>query len=165
MPDWLHLSIFGITQFVMLVGLFGSIFPIFPGVFIMWLAALGYGIVTKFDTIGLVIFLLMTLLMIVAGVVDNLFMAAGTRKGGASWGTVVVAILAGVGGTILFPPLGGLVAAPLAVLLLEYIRLRDLKQAASALRGLAAGWGLSSIARFGIGLMIMVLWWFWVWIG
>jgi uncharacterized protein YqgC (DUF456 family) len=76
-----------------------------------------------------------------------------------------VAVIAGVGGTILLPPFGGLVAAPLAVLLLEYYRLRDLKQAAAALRGLAAGWGLSFIARFGIGLMIMILWWFWVWAG
>jgi len=149
----------------MLIGLFGSVFPVFPGIFIMWLAALGYGIVTKFTTLGLVVFIIMTLLMIAAGVVDNVFMAAGSRKGGAAWGTVAVAVIAGVVGTIIFPPLGGLIAAPLAVLLLEYYRLRDLQLALAAMRGLATGWGLSFIARFGIGLAMMVLWWFWVWAG
>ena len=165
MADWLRLSVFGVTQFFMLIGLFGSVFPVFPGIFIMWLAALGYGIVTKFTTLGLVVFIIMTLLMIAAGVVDNVFMAAGSRKGGAAWGTVAVAVIAGVVGTIIFPPLGGLIAAPLAVLLLEYYRLRDLQLALAAMRGLATGWGLSFIARFGIGLAMMVLWWFWVWAG
>ena len=165
MADWLRLSVFGVTQFFMLIGLFGSVFPVFPGIFIMWLAALGYGIVTKFTTLGLVVFIIMTLLMIAAGVVDNVFMAAGSRKGGAAWGTVAVAVIAGVVGTIIFPPLGGVIAAPLAVLLLEYYRLRDLQQALAAMRGLATGWGLSFIARFGIGLAMMVLWWFWVWVG
>lgn len=163
MPAWLNISVFALTQIVMLVGLFGSLIPIFPGPFIMWLAALGYGVLSGFDSVGVVIFIMISVLMIGGGLVDNLFMGAGARKGGAAWGTIIVALIAGVVGTILLPPFGGIITAPAAILLLEYLRLRDLNQAWLALRGLATGWGFSFVVRFGFGLVIMVLWWLWAW--
>jgi hypothetical protein len=165
MADWLHISIFALTQIVMLVGLFGLIVPIFPGTVVIWLAALGYGVVTGFSTLGIVLFVIITLLMLAGTLVDNLFMGAGARKGGASWTTIIVTLLAGVLGTLLFPPFGGLIAAPMAVLLLEYTRTGDFQQAWQALRGLATGLGLSFVVRFGIGVVMMVLWWIWVWQG
>ncbi len=163
MPAWLNISVFALTQIVMLVGLLGSLIPIFPGPFIMWLAALGYGVLSGFDSVGVVIFIMISVLMIGGGLVDNLFMGAGARKGGAAWGTIIVALIAGVVGTILLPPFGGIITAPAAILLLEYLRLRDLNQAWLALRGLATGWGFSFVVRFGFGLVIMVLWWLWAW--
>jgi hypothetical protein len=165
MPVWLDVSIFALIQFVMLVGLFGLIVPVFPGLLIMWLAALGYGIITGFDAVAIFIFVLITLLVVAASLIDNVFMGAGARKGGASWGTIAVAMIAGVVGTIMFPPLGGLVAAPLAVLLLEYIRKRDIRLAWRALVGMATGLGLSFVVRFGVGVLVMILWWVWVWSG
>ncbi len=147
----------------MLVGLFGLIVPLFPGTVVMWLAALGYGVVSGFNTLGIILFIFITLLMIFGTLVDNVLMGAGARKGGATWTTVIVALVAGVLGTLIFPPLGGLIAAPLAVLILEYRRSLDFKIAWQALRGMAAGWGLSFVARFGIGLVMMILWWVWVW--
>ncbi len=149
----------------MLVGLFGLIIPVFPGIVIMWLAALGYGVANGFSTAGIVIFVVLTLLMIGGTLVDNVLMGVGARKGGASWLTIGVALVAGVVGTFIFPPIGGLIAAPAAVLLLEFNRVRDWQKAWDALRGLAAGWGLSFLARFGIGAVMMVLWWIWVWLG
>ncbi len=163
MPAWLNISVFALTQIVMLVGLLGSLIPIFPGPFIMWLAALGYGVLSGFDSVGVVIFIMISVLMIGGGLVDNLFMGAGARKGGAAWGTIIVALIAGVVGTILLPPFGGIITAPAAILLLDYLRLRDLNQAWLALRGLATGWGFSFVVRFGFGLVIMVLWWLWAW--
>jgi uncharacterized protein YqgC (DUF456 family) len=163
MPEWLHVSIFILTQVVILVGLFGLIVPIFPGVVIIWLAILGYAIVRGFNTLGTVLFVIITVLMVGGTVVDNLLMGAGARKQGASWVTIGVALLVGVLGTLIFPPVGGVIAAPLAVLLSEYLRSKDPHQAWNALKGLAAGWGLSFFARFGIGVMMMVLWWVWVW--
>jgi hypothetical protein len=157
--------IFGITLVIMLVGLFGLIVPIFPGTVIMWLATLGYGLIAGFGTVGIVIFIIITLLMLASTLLDNIFMGAGARKGGASWGTVAVALLAAVLGTIIFPPIGGFIAAPLAVFLLEFYRLRDAEKAWQALRGLATGLGLSFVVRFGVGLVMLVLWLIWVWQG
>jgi uncharacterized protein YqgC (DUF456 family) len=103
--------------------------------------------------------------MLAGSFADNLMMAAGGRRGGASWSTILVALVAGVLGTLFFPPLGGIIAAPLAILLLEYLRVRDWEKAWQALRGLAAGWGLSFVVRFGFGILMMGLWWVWVWRG
>ena len=161
MPAWLNISIFALTQFFMLVGLLGLVVPVFPGLVVMWLAALGYGIVTRFDSLGMVLFAILTVLMLVGSVIDNLIMGAGARKGGAAWLSIGAALLAGVVFTLVFPPIGGIIAAPLAVLLLEYARLGDWSKAWQAFRGLAAGWGLAYAIRLGIGIVMMALWWVW----
>jgi len=165
MPAWLDISIFGLVQFFMLIGLLGLVVPIFPGLVVMWLAALGYGLAKGFDTLGIVIFILITLFMVGGSVADNLLMGAGAHQGGASWWTIIVALIAGIAGTILFPPFGGIIAAPVSVLLLEYLRLRDWQKAWLAFRGLVAGFGLSYFVRLFIGVALMVLWWIWVWNG
>lgn len=165
MPEWLHVSLFVLIQVIILVGLVGLVVPVFPGMVIIWLAILGYGVATGFSGLGIGLFVVITLLMLVGTMVDNLFMGAGARKGGASWTTIAVALLAGVLGTLLWPPIGGLIAAPLAIYGLEYWRTRDRAQALESLRGLATGWGLAFVVRFGIGLVMMGLWWLWVWKG
>jgi uncharacterized protein YqgC (DUF456 family) len=165
MQETLNYVLLFIIQFFMLVGLIGLVVPIFPGILIMWLAALGYGIAAGFNTLGIVLFAFISLLALVGSLADNLFMGAGARRGGASWLSIFVALSVGIIGTILFPPIGGLIAAPLAVLALEYYRLRDWTLARQAVFGMAKGWGLSLAARLVIGLMMMGLWWVWVWKG
>ncbi len=151
-----------LVQVVMLVGLFGALVPLFPGLLIIWLAALGYGLISGFGTLGTVLFILITLLLVTGMLVDNFLAGYGAFQGGASWLTIAVALLAFAAGTVFFPPIGGLVAAPLAVLLLEFLRKKNLHQAWLAVRGLAAGWGVSFAVRFGIGIVMILLWWLWV---
>ena len=165
MQETLNYVLLFLVQFFMLVGLIGLVVPIFPGLLIMWLAALGYGIAAGFETLGIVLFVFISLLALFGSFADNLFMGAGARKGGASWLSIFVALSVGILGTILFPPVGGLIAAPIAVLLLEYYRLRDWALARQAVFGMAKGWGLSLAARVVIGFLIMGLWWLWVWKG
>jgi uncharacterized protein YqgC (DUF456 family) len=154
-----------LVQIMLLVGLVGLILPIFPGLVVMWLGTLAYGVMYGWSTLGIVLFVIITALVIAGSLVDNVLMAAGTRQGGASWTTVLAAMAAGLIGTLAFPPIGGFIAAPLAVLALEYYRLKDWDLAWKALRGMAAGWGLSFVVRFLIGLLVMGLWWLWVWRG
>jgi uncharacterized protein len=166
LPVWLQWTTTGVVLIFMLAGLVGSVVPLFPGPFVMWLAALGYGIATRaFSPPGILFFVLISLLALSATFVDNLLMGVGARKGGAAWLTIGVALFAGVAGTIVLPPFGGIIAAPLAILLLEYMRIKDWRQAAKALTGLTVGWGLSFAARFAIGLIIFLLWGMWVFKG
>jgi uncharacterized protein YqgC (DUF456 family) len=161
MPGWLQTAIFGITLVVMLAGLFGLIVPIFPGILVIWLAALGFGIVVGFNTLGIWMFAIITVLAIVGSVVDNVFMAAGARKEGAAWTTLFIGVAAGVVGTILFPPVGGLILAPLVIFLLEWRKRKDWRLALQSLRGMAVGWGFSFVFRFGIGIMMIICWIIW----
>jgi hypothetical protein len=160
-PAWLSEAIFVITFIIMAVGLIGLVVPIFPGIFVIWLAALGYGVITGFTTLGWVLFVLLTLLMITGATIDNVLMSAKAHKEGAAWYTLALGMLAGILGTIIFPPFGGLIAAPLVVWLLEYLRQRDVGKALASLRGLAIGWGASFVVRFMLGLAMIGIWLVW----
>lgn len=144
-----------------MVGLFLSIIPFFPGITVIWLAALLYGIITGFDTLGVVLFVLITIGMLAGISADNILMGAGARRGGASWLTIAVGLIAGIVGTVIFPPFGGLIAAPLAIFLLEVLRNQEWRSGWRATRGLALGWGLSFLVRFAIGLVMIVIWLAW----
>jgi uncharacterized protein YqgC (DUF456 family) len=161
LPDWVGTLAFWLTLVVMMVGLFLSIIPFFPGITVIWLAALIYGIVTGFNTLGIVLFVLITIGMLVGISVDNILMGAGARRGGASWWTLAVGLVAGIVGTVIFPPFGGLIAAPLAIFLWEVLRNREWRSGWRATRGLALGWGLSFLVRFAIGLVMIVIWLTW----
>ena len=161
MPAWLSTTIFWTTLVIMLVGLFGLIVPVFPGILVIWLAALGYGVATGFTTLGWVLFAVITVLFITGAVIDNVLMSAKAHKEGAAWSTLILGVLAGILGTIFFPPIGGLIAAPVVVLLLEYIRQRDFKKALLTLRGLAIGWGSAFVVRFFIGAAMIGVWLVW----
>jgi uncharacterized protein YqgC (DUF456 family) len=165
MPAWSGLPLFGITLLVMLIGLFGLLVPVFPGMLVIWLAALGYGVISGFSTLGWVLFAFITVCMLIGVTIDNVLMGASARKGGASWASLGVAMVAGILGTIFFPPVGGIIAAPLAILLYEYSRQRDWGKAMTALRGLATGWGMAFIVRFGLGVLMIILWVIWDWRG
>ena len=160
----MDVGIFGLTLFFILVGLVGLIVPIFPGIVVIWMATLVYGIVAGFNTVGIIIFVVLTILMIAGTTADNFFMAAGSRKGGASWWTIAAGLLAGVIGTIVFPPFGGLIAAPLVIMLIEFLRVQEIDKAWRATRGLMLGWGLSFFVRLGIGVLMLVLWLVWVFV-
>ncbi len=162
-PTWMHTAVLVIVQIFMLVGLFGLIVPLFPGILVIWLTALAYGILTGFSNIGILLFIVITLLMIVGEVMDNVMMGLGARKGGASWVSIALALVAGVVGTFLLPPVGGLIAAPLSMLAVETYRRGNWEQAWQSLKGMATGWGLSFLLRFGVGLVMMLMWWLWVW--
>jgi len=161
MPTWLTTTIFWTTLVIMLVGLFGLIVPIFPGIAVIWLAALGYGVITGFTTLGWVLFAVITVLFIIGAVIDNVLMGTKARKEGAAWSSLALGVLAGILGTFFFPPVGGLIAAPLVLLALEYIRQRDFKKALVTLRGLAIGWGSGFVVRVLIGAAMIGVWLVW----
>ena len=108
-----------LTLTVMLVGLFSLLLPIIPGLVIIWVPALIYGLITGFDWIGGVIFSFITILMIIGNISDNLMMGAGARQKGASWLSVIVALVAAIAGTIIWPPVGGLLMALVGVFLVD----------------------------------------------
>lgn len=164
MPLWLETTVIVLTVLTMLVGLFGLIIPIFPGNVVMWLAALVYGLVFGFGRLGAIIFAIITLLMLVAVVADNVLMGAKAREKGADWGSIILALIAGVVGTMIFPPIGGLIAAPLALYLAELQRRRDAEEAMNVVKALLTGWGLAFVVRFGIGVVMLGLWGIWAYL-
>ena len=161
MPNWLNLSLNIFTYLIMGVGLFGMIIPIYPGVVIIWAAGLIHGLATGFAVLEIWVLIILTILMIAGTLVDNFLMGGKALQAGASWLSIGGALLGGLIGTFAFPPLGGIIAAPTLLFLLEYARVRDSQEAWDVTKGLMTGWGLSFIARFLIGLAMIAIWVIW----
>jgi uncharacterized protein len=163
--EWIEASTRILAIIVMAAGLFGTLIPFVPGLFIIWLAALGYGIVTGFGTLAWWMFGIMTVLMVVGSLGDNILAGAGAKQGGASWMALGIGFMAGVAGTIFIPPFGGLITAPLAVYVYEVYRQGSHQAAVQAIKGMLAGYGISFAARFAVGLLMILCWLIWVWQG
>lgn len=143
---------------VMVAGLFSLIIPFMPGLTIIWVAALVYGLIAGFNLTSGILFGVITGLMLFGNVVDNLIMGVGAKQSGASWLAIGVALAAGIVGSLLFPPFGGLVLTLLGLFFVEIVRLRDWRKASHSTKNMAIGWGKAVLARIGIGAVMIGLW-------
>jgi len=150
----LGVMIFGLACIVIL--------PVLPGLVIIWLAALVYGLVTGFSTVGIIISIIITALMIFGSLVDNILMGASASKTGASWWAITLALIAGMAGSFFWPPFGGLIASLVVLFAIEVIRLRNWRKALESTRSMALGCGWAVVARLGLGLVMISLWGIWV---
>jgi uncharacterized protein YqgC (DUF456 family) len=147
-----------ITLAIMLVGLLSLFTLVVPGLVIIWVGALIYALILGLNWPSGILFGFITVLMLVGNLVDNLMMGAGARQKGASWLSIGVALIAAVVGTLAWPPFGGLLAALAGILIVELIRLKEMKKAWESLKGMASGCGWAFVIRFLIGV-IMIFWW------
>jgi len=171
MVDWPFLGEFflqWITLTFMLVGLFGLIIPIFPGILIIWLSALIYAIIQavagKMDGWDWLLFVLITILMVIGSIIDNIIMAHRLRRTGTPWSSIAIGFVAGIVASLFFTPFAALFATPLALYLVEYHRLRDGHAAFESTKGWLIGFSGSLLAMFAIGTVMIVLWLLWAWV-
>ena len=163
MPTWLQISIEILTLTFMLFGLFGLIIPIMPGLVIIWVAALGYGIAAGFGTLGWIMFAIITLLMIAGSFIDNVLMGTQARQSGASWVSIAAALVFGLAGNFVLPVIGGLIAALLALFIAEWIRRKNWRESLKSVGGMAWGCGWAFMIRFIMGVVMIGLWLIWAW--
>jgi len=163
MPAWLQISIEVLTLTFMLFGLFGLVIPVVPGLVIIWVAALGYGIAAGFGTLGWIMFAIISLLMVAGSVSDNVLMGTQARQSGASWVSIAAALVFGIAGNFVLPVIGGLIAALLALFVAEWIRRKNWRESLKSVRGMAWGCGWAFVIRFIMGVVMIGLWMIWAW--
>jgi uncharacterized protein YqgC (DUF456 family) len=161
MDAFLTASFTWIIGGVMLTGLAMLLLPILPGLWVMWIAALVYALANAFNTTAIIFMVIITILTVTGGLMDNILMGAKARVSGASWLSIAVALLGAIVGSILLPPLGGLLLAIVGIFLVEYLRIKDWRQALESTKGLALGCGWGVIARFGFGVLVLLVWLLW----
>jgi uncharacterized protein YqgC (DUF456 family) len=162
---WLDVILQSLTLFFLLVGLVGLVIPIFPGLTVMWVATLVYavlqqisGAMTLWDWI---LFTLITILMIVGNIIDNIIIARHMRDKEVPWISIIFGFLAGLVASLFLTPIIGIVASPAGLFLAEFYRLRDRKAAFESTRAWMTGWGWSFAARFVIGIFMVIFWMLW----
>ena len=161
---WLRVGVETLTLFALIVGTVGLIIPVFPGLVVNWIAILVYGVVSGFGVKGWIIFVLVTILMIVGNVIDNVMMGKKARESGASWLSIVTGYVVSLVVSLIFTPIAGLVAAPVGVFLVEFIWRRKWREALNVAWSLMVGWGWSIAIRITIGVAMIGLWMVWAWL-
>ena len=151
----------GLVFSAMLVGLIGLIIPIYPGLTIIWIAALIYAIIDGFGWPAWLYFSFISIFTVIGNLADNYFIGAKARKTGASWLAIAVGYVAGIVGTFIIPLIGGLLFSILGVLVVEMIRKKDWKIAWVTTREMALGFGWSVVVRIGIGAIMISIWLVW----
>jgi uncharacterized protein len=145
----------------MLIGLFSLLLVFVPGVIIIWLSILTYGLVTGFNWVSGIIFGVITALMLFSTIIDNVIMGATTRQQGTSWLAIGASMLTLLVAGIFLTPLVGLLLSFLALFLVEMLRAKDWRKALASVGGMLKGCGLSVFVRIGIGLLMIGLWVLW----
>lgn len=148
----------------MFVGLVGVVLPLVPGIGFVWLVILIYAIAEQFATIDPITFGFLTLLGAI-GVSTDLWMSqAGAKIGGASvWSLLAGLVLGGIGAVLglIFLGIGAvpgaIAGAVLGVVLAEWYRRRDWREAFKAAGGWLVGCTLSGVVQFLLGILMTLI--------
>jgi uncharacterized protein len=117
--DSVYLIIFSL---LLLPGIFLVFIPGFPALLYMTIVAVIYGFVDDFVHLTPVNLLVLAGLFVVAFIVDSLAGLVGARYGGASRNAILSGIAGAVMGTLILPPVGGIVGLFLGVLIAELLQ-------------------------------------------
>ena len=149
---------------IMVVGVAGVVLPVIPDVPLIWLAALGYGLLAGFNGwVGGVAMVVLTGLAVLGIVIDLALGHAAAKRGGASWQGIAASIVLGLVGLFIFPPFGPIAGALLGLFLVEYVRQgRQVRPAWTAVKSYALGSGLSMLLRLTIAIVMVGVWLAWV---
>jgi len=159
MTEWLLLSI---VIFLMFLGLAGVFLPLLPGIELVWLAALGYGIFHGFTWGGALALGAITLLLI-AGLSSDIWITGlGLKSTGTSLASMLLAALVLLVGSLFLTPFVGILLALAVLAFLEFRRHRDWRKAISSAGSALVGCGLSYGFKLFIGLAMIGIWVLWV---
>jgi uncharacterized protein len=169
MALWAEIPLLFVVILGMLIGFFGLILVFFPGLTVIWVSVLLWGILTGFNfqvgpwtfTLTIATFLVITMLMLLGNILDNIFMAGGARTKGASWWAITLSFLAMILASIFLTPLLGLAAALLVLFLVELIRIKDYRVAFRSTTSMALGCGWAVAARLAIAALMIALFVMW----
>jgi len=147
---------------VMAVGLAGVVLPFVPGLPIIWGAALLYGIMTHFGSLGWTAMAAITLLAIVGIAASIVLPDRAGAAAGASPATRLFAGLLGLIGFFVVPVIGFPLFACLGVLIAQYRETDDWGTAVDSTVAVLKGFGVGILAELGAGLAMVFMWVAWV---
>lgn len=154
--DWSLWGVWTLTVSLMVTGLAGTVLPLLPGPFIIFVAAFLHKFLRPETGLSWWSIALLALLVIVSYIVDFFSGAMGTKWFGGSkwgiWGVVIggiVGLFFGFIGLIVGPIIGGLVAELL-------IARKRMGPAVKATWGSVVGTTLGMAARIGISIVMVI---------
>ena len=150
-----------IVLVMMLVGLAGTLFPVLPGIVLMWVAAIAYGLSFGFDALGIGITAVISVLTVVALVLGVVLPKQAAAGAGASNKAQLAAGVGAIIGFFVIPVVGLVIGAVVGIAIAEYYEKGDWELAKGSTIAVAKGFGVSTLAQFAIGVAILLIWLCW----
>jgi uncharacterized protein len=155
----------GFVAAAMAVGVVGTVVPVVPGLILVWAAALVYGLVAGFGSVGALAFALITGLALAGIVIGILLPQRAAASGGAARSSMRVGALFAVVGFFVVPVIGVVLGGVLGVFLGEFVRTRDTAAAWHATVAAMKGFGIAAVVQVLLGLAMVAVWVPWVVLG
>ncbi len=150
-----------VVAFVMALGLMGVVLPVLPGLLLIWAAAVFYGFMVGFGTVGWTVVGLLTVLAAAGAIKSVVIPRRAAVESGASGWAQLGAALGGVVGFFVIPVFGLILGALAGLLAVEYVLKGDWNEALVAVRGTARGFGISVVIDLILGIVMIVAWSAW----
>ncbi len=147
---------------VMAVGAVGTVVPLLPGLGLIWLAGLVYGIDQGFDAVGVAAFGVMTIVAVGATVAGYVVPQRRASVAGATRSSVLLGVAGAVVGFFVVPIVGMALGGVLGIYAGEHLRTRDPSAAWRATRATIVGFGLAALVQFVAALGMIAVWVAWV---
>jgi uncharacterized protein YqgC (DUF456 family) len=154
-----------LTALLILIGIIGAVIPVLPDVSLIWGATLGYGLIVGWGESGPWLFAAISLMGMFGIASDVWVSSAGAKMGGASMWSVIVGVILGIIGLLIFGPLGLLGGTAIGTFVMELIRQRKPLDALRAVLGVGLGYGASFLVKLALSIGMAVVWLAWVLVG
>lgn len=151
-----HIILVIVAALLMLPGVV-LVFTPLPSLLYMLLVALGFGFVDGFAHLSGGELGILAILFIASIIIDQLSGILGARYSGASAKSMLAGLVGGIIGTIILPPLGGMLGLFVAVALIEYKNHQDHARALKAATGSFLGSLAGKLINAGVALVFVVL--------
>ena len=153
-----------VVAVVMVIGVAGTVLPILPGLWVIWFAAVAYGILAGVTTGGWFAMALITALAITGTASAFYLPQRAASSVGVPWWGQLVAIGFAVAGFFVVPIVGVPLGFAVGILVATIVRERRIAGALGATWATLKSMLLASGVQFAVGLMMMAVWVVWVWV-
>jgi hypothetical protein len=146
---------------VIAVGIAGVVVPLLPGLWLIWGAALVYGLVVGFDTWAWIAMAVITVLALIGtGVVYYLPARKTSEVGIPVWGQLVIAVFSIVGFFVV-PIVGAFLGLAVGALLVALVVERDVADALGTAWATLVEMVKGVVLQLGVALVMALVWGVW----
>lgn len=148
-----------IVIILMIVSTIASLLPFVPGPALVWAIAAIYAATTGFETVSVLAFIVMTILMIIGSTTAWWTQALGMQTQGSSCLSMVGSLVGGLIGTAVIPVpfLGTLIGIVIGALIFEFARFGEFRRALRTGSAAATSFILGIIVETGLAIVIVVV--------
>lgn len=143
---------------VMLVGLFGVLVPVLPGLALVWLAGLAWAWLDGGGVARWTVFGLMSAILLAATIAKYVLPARSARTSGAPRSTILLGAAGAVVGFFVIPVVGLVVGGVGAIYLAELSRLGDRDGAWRSTRAVLRAVGIGVLIELTAAVLAILVW-------